>query len=157
MGIPLQNGDLEEAVQTRAGGASAILPTRIMRSSRGYFVTSNALFVTFGTAFGEQLASADDLFPGDVLTLKQGNSAVSVSFDDLSAGVKKLHFLNANIGQSMMLAHTSRLLTLMSEFGQVINACVLETSENEAMPFSILFNSCLEQSIEYTLIDVANQ
>lgn len=157
MKILLQNGNLEETVQTRTGGVSAMLPTRIPHPSRGYFVTSNALFVTFGTAFGEQLASADDLFPGDVLTLKQGNSAVSVSFDNLSAGVKKLHFLNVNIGQSMMLAHTSRSLTLMSEFGQVINACVLETSENEAKPFSILFNSCPEQSIEYTLIDVANQ
>lgn len=157
MGTPVPNGYPDETIHTRVGGTSAILPIRNTHSSHGYFVNLEALVVTFGTTFGEQLVSADDLLPGDIIRLKQGNSPVSVSVDTPSKGAKEIHFLNLSLGRGMMLAHTSRSLILMSEFGQVIHACVLDGSKNMIGSLFMLFYLRPEQAIDYTLIDVADQ
>lgn len=118
----------------------------------GYLLCLTSLMVTHGIAMGEIVLSAEDLFPGDAVKLRNCSANLPIRFDDRGSQGVTILFADADIGNQTKKTIVAASVTLMSEFGKILSARILHGSEHGEGEAYVLLDECMDPSVEYTLI-----
>lgn len=117
-----------------------------------YLVALNALRVTCGVSYGDQLQSAADLFVGDLFRTTRPSEAIPVLVEEIDSGTRRVHFERADIGSKRKTLRHVEDLTLMSEQGETRIASVIRDAASAHADHFLLLEAPLTARTEYQIV-----
>ena len=122
--------------------------------SNGYLTRLRALQVTNGVAYGEEVGDVDHLSLGDFYKVSIEIANLSVAFSDAESWRFQVFLEHSEVGPSVMTAQILKSAVLMSEFGQTVNAYVVQGAVNSQRELFLLHSVPLTAIAQYVVIDI---